>query len=637
MSSTLQNVSRAVRENPEMKKIFNWNEISKIQLPDLFIEEHHGCLNADVMSKHQRFSLAIMEKFGYLINFGFLVLNKNNSPEVLSAYIGKMDWETAQKEQSLTPELLEQFRDSIDTLVVFQHQKLSEQFIQSIMDTYITEKNWDLVRKYLTIVFTYQKVSTEFVMNYLRLETEINDEADDPVNAVQIGTNVPADPVPEIILVDLPAVVRHQDLSPEFLKTFCMSFTEVRREICKSQKLTPLFITENFEKLNTRRLLKYQQMNEATLVRICEQFIYLPVITDTMVQALTGVSSPIVDLSAGNADLTTPVVVPESDKAADRRFIMANALVNNQVYNMTMFLNIVDAFPNHPRWQEVLWGNVFLRTLNPIGSTKYLGLSAQTVLVDIMPHINWNMVAECNLEPEQVNSIITSIELLGEHIPWHIFVRKHLLTEEQIITIDESGCLNHMTWWTILNDNTDREDDKKMNGNFTRKHADRLLWIPQVTEPAAFYQAWLKAKDNVDNIDADIDAAEQHMLAEIRDFMPAYVAKADWRKILREVQLPEWALRVFAEYSRKIDMYWWKISRWQKLTQSYIDKHIADLDLQIVLGYQNVTEEFLREKSPFFSEENWDAVARHQNMTTQFMEDFTDNLPIDELAKNPNV
>ena len=176
MSTTLQSVSRAIREDPEMKKIFNWVEISKLDLPDLFIDEHYDCLNWDVMSKHQRFSLTTVQKYEYLVNFGFLVLNKNNDPEVLSAYIDKMDWETAQKEQTLTPELLDRFRDSIDTLVVLQHQKLNEDYIRSLLEPYIKEKNWEMVRKYMTIVFTYQKVSTKFVMDFLIMETNLNDE-----------------------------------------------------------------------------------------------------------------------------------------------------------------------------------------------------------------------------------------------------------------------------------------------------------------------------------------------------------------------------------------------------------------------------------------------------------------------------
>jgi hypothetical protein len=642
-SDILANVSRAVRENEEMKKIYNWVEISKLELPDLFIDEHHDCLNWDIMSKHQRFSITIMKKYEYLVNFGFLVLNKNNSPEVLSEYIDKMDWETAQKEQNLTPELLTRFRDSIETLVVFQHQKLTEEYINSILKPYIDEKNWDLVRKYLTIVFTYQKVSTEFVLKFLALETQINQPADTSavtsatplnasvqLNASQVINTTPPDPQPEIILVDLPVVVRNQQLSSEFLSTFCMEFTEVRREICKSQKLTTAFISENFEKLNTRRLLKYQQMDEPTLVRICEQFVYRPVMTDAIIQALTGSTSVANNMPA------------ESEKEADRRFIMGNALVNNQRYNMEMFKNIVNAFPDHPRWQEVLWGNVFLRTLNPIGSEKYLGLSADTVMQEIIPNVNWDMVAECDLETEQIDSIIDNVSMLGQ-IPWYKFVKKHTLNEQQLSKLDEADCLTHMTWWTVLRGNEKREDEKKLSEFFMRKHAAKLLWIPQV-DAATFYPAWLKAKDNLDNIDVDdsdadinINVRERHLLEEIRDFMPSYVEQADWRKILREVQLPEWAMRVFAEYSDKIDMYWWKISRYQKLTQSFIDKHIAELDLQIVLGYQDVTEEFLREKRVFFTDENWDAVARHQKLSTQFLEDFTDKLPIDELAKNQHV
>ena len=301
-----------------------------------------------------------------------------------------------------------------------------------------------------------------------------------------------------------------------------------------------------------------------------------------------------------------------------------------------MFKNIVEAFPDHPRWQEVLWGNVFLRTLNPMGSNKYLGISADTVMQEILPNVNWNMVAECNLESAQIDAIVSNTP---EYIPWYTFVKKHQLTEEQITKLDVEGYLTHMTWWTVLNGNTDREDGKKLSELFMRRHAAKLLWIPQVTDTAAFYQAWMKAKDNVDNIDVDsiTDPRERHLLAEIRSFLPTYVEKADWRKILREVELPEWAMRIFAEYSDKIDMYWWKISRWQKLKQPFINKHIDKLDLQIILAYQDVTDEFLREKCVFFTEENWDAVARHQNLSEQFLSDYADNLSIVELAKNPKV
>ena len=594
MSSLLQQVSNTIRENPADSNVYNWNEISKRELPDLFIEEHHQYLNWATMSRYQRFSLSIIQKYEYLINFEFLVLNKNNTSEVLNAYIDKMDWETAQKEQSLTPELLERFRDSLDVLVILQHQKITESFIMSLLEPYIKEKNWDMVRKYLTIAFTYQKVSTQFIMTLLRKELEINEANDN-----------------EIILVDLHVVVGHQELTPEFLKTFCMEFTEVRREICKSQKLSSAFITENFDKLNTRRLLKYQQMDRSTLERIFNHFIRRPVVTDAMVQALTGSTS-------------RGVVPPESSNSADHRFIIANALVNNQVYDIQMFKQIVDEFIDHPRWQEVLWGNIFLRTLNSIGNKKYLGLLNDTVTNEILPRVNWRMVAECELEPVQVENIINATTF-GEKIPWYIFVRKHHLTETQINRLETLGYLTHMSWWFILNEN------KKLSEMFMRKHAAKLLWVPQVTDSATFYQAWLRAKDNID------DDHERYLLAEIREFISAYIAKAPWNKILREVQLPEWAMRIFAEYSDKIDMYWWKISRYQKLTPAFIKRHIDRLDLQILLGYQEMPEDFLRETSPFFTEENWDAIARHQKLTPQFLTDFADKLPAAELAKNPSL
>ena len=48
----------------------------------------------------------------------------------------------------------------------------------------------------------------------------------------------------------------------------------------------------------------------------------------------------------------------------------------------------------------------------------------------------------------------------------------------------------------------------------------------------------------------------------------------------------------------------------------------------MILTYQTVNEEFIRDKLPFFIPENWKAIKTHQNLSEAFQSEFADKLSL---------
>jgi hypothetical protein len=618
----LSNISQVVRDTPDMINLFNWNEISKLELPDQFVIDHINNLNMDVMCKYQAFSMDLVEKYDYIIStkFHILVTNANLDAEVFKHYAAKMDWETAQKNYKFTPELLEHFREGLDLVIVLQHQTMEENFMIEMLDRVMEHKNWAVLRKYLTLVFTYQKVSNAFINRYLLLEAKINNDNDAST--------------PPIILVDLPAVIKKQTLNEDFLTMFCLPNANARNEICRSQKLSNVWINNNFDQLDMRRLLKYQSMDEATLVRCCERVVFYNPETPTpstesiiaglsLFQAVNVIDVPtnIMEQPVIEEELPVLEVVGENAKDTERRYTYASLLIEHQVYGLDLAQRIIESFSN-PKWREMLWCNVFVRTLAPIGDETYLGFSTETVTSQVIPRINWDVVISQTLTDSQLDKII---EIASDKIPWYLYVKNHVLTEQQIIRLNNTGVLDALTWWRLLT--TKRK--VAFTHSFTTEYDSRKQWWNYITDPQEFYTSCLQALDNIDNIDVtgtDLPQIRSH--ADIRSFIHDFIKSADWNQILHYEVLPEWFIQLFGHNSlySKINLYWWNVCRWSTLTQKFIDRNITKLDLQVVLTHQVVTDEFLRDKSPFFTPENWKTITARQTVSDEFRTEFSAQL-----------
>lgn len=634
----LSEIAKSVRNTPTMVNLFNWNEIAKLPLPDSFIIEHADYLNWDVLARHQNLSVALTDLFDDLLKkrMHILVLNTNLHPEVFRKYAAFMDWENAQKHQRFTPELLEYYASngSMELLIVLQHQKIPENIIENLLQPVIDRKNWTQLRRYLALVFTYQTVSNTFINKYLVLENTLYEMPQQSEGGF-------ASNVPQIILVDLPLVIKHQKLDEEFLTAFCIPHIKAREEICRSQKLSSKFMNEHFDLLDVRKLLKYQHLDEPTLMRCCERSVFRQKVKPRVDKILSSINFlNAIHVASNNndnntsqdnvlaepttmVDQNTPAEEPlpeETQAEIDRRLSYAILLLEKQDYSLDLARQIIDSIPNAAR-KRTLWNTVFLRTLAPIGSDSYLGCSTETVVEQVVPNVNWDAIAETKLTATQLDGIIS---MAADRMPWYLYLKKNQLSEAHITALHNADKIDAITWWRLLTNSR----ETPLGHAFMANYGDRKKWWNYVNG-AQFYAASLQALDNVDTIDVEgTNLAPIASKADLRAFLNDFVLATKWQTLLQDELLPEWFLQVFAHklLVNRIPKYWWSIARWQNLTQKFIERNVANLGLQMVLTYQTVSEEFIRSKLEFFTPENWKTINTRQNLSDEFRAEFAGQL-----------
>jgi hypothetical protein len=629
----LSQITKSVRDTPIIVNLFNWNEIAKLPLPDSFIIEHANYLNWDILARHQTLSIALSNQFDDLLRkrMSILVLNSQLHSDVFRKYASYMDWETAQKYQHFTPELLRHFLGSLDLLIVLQNQKVPEDIIDDMIRPFVDRKKWAQLRRYLALIFTYQIISNAFVNKYLILENSL-------YKTPESNSDNGMQHVPQIILVDLPLVIKHQKLDEEFLATFCIPHIKARDEICRSQKLTNSFINHYFDLLNVRKLLKYQRLNEATLLLCCERSIFQLKDKPRVDQILSNINftssirvtetnpnSDNDDLPVQSAFIVEPQVtnseqhkLVETQAEIDRRLKYAVILLNNQDYSLNLVYQIIDSMPN-TNHRHMLWNLVFLRSLAPIGSDEYLGFSNETITEKIIPNVNWNIIAKTKLTPVQLDGIVN---LAADYMPWYLYFEKYQLSENHIILLHNANKIDAITWWCLLTCNR----ETPLSHSFMATYGERKKWWNYISNGATFYSTCLQALDNIEVEGTNLSPIASK--ADLKAFLNNFVANTKWPSLLQDELLPEWFLRIFGQKQlvAQIPKYWWYITRWQNLTQRFIDYYVFHLDLQMIFTYQTVTEEFIRDKIPFFTPENWTTINTRQNLSEAFRAEFADKL-----------
>src|SRR3972149_3383768 len=164
-------VAETLRQDPDKRKIFNWQEISKIPLDDKFILEHVDDLQWELMSSYQPLSLAAIEACDKYINYSCLAKNPHLSVEVLKAKSDRMDWNTIQVCQKLTPTLLEHFADQIDPAIVLRHQKLTpfyiKKYLAPAMECARERRQLSVIKILFDLTLEYQQVPEDMLMEFL--------------------------------------------------------------------------------------------------------------------------------------------------------------------------------------------------------------------------------------------------------------------------------------------------------------------------------------------------------------------------------------------------------------------------------------------------------------------------------------
>jgi len=67
----------------------------------------------------------------------------------------------------------------------------------------------------------------------------------------------------------------------------------------------------------------------------------------------------------------------------------------------------------------------------------------------------------------------------------------------------------------------------------------------------------------------------------------------------------------------------------KNISETFIEKYLEQLDLSILLEFQNLSEEFLIKYHKKFNRLCWVKISKHQNLTEQFVNRFQDQLNLE--------
>lgn len=559
MSSLLNFITETLNNDPTKETIFNWREIAKIPLPLGFIRQYHKILAWDVMCQHQPFDLATINEFERYINYDILAKNANISNEVLLNKLDKMDWESLQSHQKFNADMINKFKSTIDPAIVLKYQKLDEESIMNLLENYIQTEKWVLLRGLLDIVFANQVVSESFILRFIKIsprslyikwpENSLDDiHSDDE----EVGTEVKKEIMTP--LVNMALIMQYQKLSVKFIQEYVYNgihhdifCKECFKIACQYQKLDDTFICTQMMDVEpfVSLLLTFQKLSEDTIMSM-----FVPLIQkyDSLLRAFV-VSQQFSKIFLENLLGTIKVLKSEEDFK----------ILNDQL-NTTLFLRGICG--------NLSWNMVDIDNL----STQ----------------IDWVAISSQHVTDDQLNALISKYP---SKLPWYILIKNHFLSENVLLDAYANNYIGAIEWWLALT-------TYKYSESFAKTHEDKKFWWKHISETKRmqFYEDCLNVVtlgDEFDNI-PDLEN-EKTSRKNLRTFLNDFVEKADWAHILRYEPLDEWFIRIFSHFEKKIDMFYWKVARYQKLSEPFIRKYIDKFDLSIVIGYQTLSQEYIEE------------------------------------------
>ena len=78
-------------------------------------------------------------------------------------------------------------------------------------------------------------------------------------------------------------------------------------------------------------------------------------------------------------------------------------------------------------------------------------------------------------------------------------------------------------------------------------------------------------------------------------------------------------LEVLEQYADKLEGHWWRISKYQPLTEDFMRTFESKLNWEIVSQYQKLSENFISE---FQGKVYWDKVCQYQKLSEKFIKQF---------------
>ena len=139
----------------EYENCNTWYDLSRMLLPENFIEKHSDEIDWENISSYQKLSEKFIEKHIHKVDWAGISIYQKLSEQFVERHADKVDWENISSYQKLSQKFIGKHADNVDWLEICIYQKLSEGFIEKYAD----KVNW-------ICISIYQKLSENFIREY---------------------------------------------------------------------------------------------------------------------------------------------------------------------------------------------------------------------------------------------------------------------------------------------------------------------------------------------------------------------------------------------------------------------------------------------------------------------------------------
>lgn len=363
------------------------------------------------------------------------------------------------------------------------------------------------------------------------------------------------------------------------------------------------------EAINTDILFRYQQLSESTIMKILangiknndiDTILINQVVSQDFIEHIKSLETPEKKYFTRQFMFKQESLSPEYCLEHVENMEDAVILLKNKKLNSDQILKLLSTYP------EMDISNVIAYQKLEYHVIKYLVEKHPTIIqiiaqrqtfpFDLIPENNTDLYnnmyvgytqGHSDYTEEQLQMITSKItpEIVNIYIPNVLMFLKDYRKRN----------LPDLKWYTAIRSVTKELIDYLLENPILTVLE---LWNLMYAHDGVNRHWWKEFKD-VDMLLEILKNEDQALL------IKRYVIVTDWTKILNNEILPEWAILVFGEFANYITTkmnninYWWKITRYQKLSHQFIRNNLDKLDINILPEYQDVPDDVMEKIKEF--------------------------------------
>lgn len=534
---TAEELDDIVRKHPGLLGVLHWGNLSRsgTGLSETFVDTHADQLDWNLLCLYAPLTAKIVEKHAKRINPHLLMKNPHLKGEFLEAVVDRLDMDRVVKELKLSSDFALRNREVLNPYDLMKYQQLDSKFWLTVLRSYHDLKT--LPKFAHEIVTSQNNLDMDFVRGIGELQGAINARiARDP----SLGLTVP------FRILDGASMISRVKMDTMFITGLLEQphTPEKRAEIKKLLAGHQTLTTELLEK-------HYNNPEDVQNIPLVATLLQ----RQTLPHSILRMVAPLL--------LTQPA--------------LRLAAVMRQKLNSEQIWVLINA--SETQQQSGIIVTLLLRTLHNTDNDHYLAIDAETTQ-KLTARVPWSLaITNGKLSADQVHNAVLTIP---QYLDWKPFVANYrtCFTEDFIAQAHTQGCLGPLEWVLLLI--TEVKGKLVRVSNFSEKfmveHGDRFYWWKHV-DPKKLPFSMLNSKI------PQTDDYKPYALTQSRTIIKDFVSVADWVTILRDEQLPLWFIDGISTF--KIDMFWWKVIRYQNLSPEFVADHAAELaDTNMFVKYQ---------------------------------------------------